>query len=136
MIAHFARIILLKQRKHLSYLFNFEDIKMSKRTTEKDLIAPSVVVLLKNTDEKGYIKSSVFREEVLKLIRPKLTVMDKSHLPSRPVSRIQQTLMNMVSHRVLEKEGLATYIPSKGMFKVRAKTKNVAMKMLTEGFKV
>ena len=46
------------------------------------------------------------------------------------------TLMNMVSHRVLEKEGLATYIPSKGMFKVRAKTKNVAMKMLTEGFKV
>ena len=79
---------------------------MSKRTTEKDLIAPSVVVLLKNTDEKGYIKSSVFREEVLKLIRPKLTVMDKSHLPSRPVSRIQQTLMNMVSHRVLEKEGL------------------------------
>lgn len=78
---------------------------MSKRTTEKDLIAPSVVVLLKNTDEKGYIKSSVFREEVLKLIRPKLTVMDKSHLPSRPVSRIQQTLMNMVSHRVLEKEG-------------------------------
>ena len=136
MIAHFARITLLKQRKHLSYLLNFEDIKMSKRTTEKDLIAPSVVVLLKNTDEKGYIKSSVFREEVLKLIRPKLTVMDKSHLPSRPVSRIQQTLMNMVSHRILEKEGMATYIPSKGMFKVRAKTKNVAMKMLTEGFKV
>ena len=53
MIAHFARITLLKQRKHLSYLLNFEDIKMSKRTTEKDLIAPSVVVLLKNTDEKG-----------------------------------------------------------------------------------
>lgn len=136
MTAYFARITLLKQRKHLSYLSNFEDIQMSKRTTEKDLIAPSVVVLLKNTDEKGYIKSSVFREEVLKLIRPKLTVMDKSNLPSRPVSRIQQTLMNMVSHRVLEKEGLATYIPSKGMFKVRAKTKNVAMQMLTEGFKV
>lgn len=105
---------------------------MIKRTSEKDLIAPAIVVLLKNADEKGCISSSDFRKHMMKLIRSRLTVADKELLPSRPVSRIEQTLMNLVSHRALDKRGLTKYNTSTGVFKVRAKTRDLAISALAE----
>lgn len=104
------------------------------RTTEKDLIAPAIVALLNNVDEKGRVHSSTLRADILKLVRRGLTKYDKSMLPSRNVSRINQTIMNLISHRTLDKMGLASYNTKTGMFKVRAKARQVAVKSISQAF--
>lgn len=104
------------------------------RTTEKDLIAPAIVALLNNVDDKGCVHTDVLRADILKLVRRGLTKYDKSVLPSRNVTRINQTIMNLISHRTLDKLGLAAYNEKTRTFKVRAKSRQIAMQSLAQVF--
>lgn len=105
------------------------------RTTEKELIGPAIVTLLKHADKNNNVSSEIFRASLLKMVNRNLTKLDKELLPSREIPRIKQTIMNLVSHRTLDKLGVAVYNGRHGTFKVRAKARKMAIQALADSYK-
>lgn len=111
-------------------------IKKSRRerTTEKELIAPAVITLLKLADKNGNVSSAEFRSNLLKMVYSRLTKKDKEKLPSRNIMRVEQTIMNLVSHRTLDRKGLAAFNVRHGTFKIRAKARDMAISSLSKSY--
>jgi hypothetical protein len=77
------------------------------RTTEKDLIDPAVALIAKYGDRDIGLEISVLAKKLRELIKP--TPEDLLPLKGRKDDRLSQVIRNLVSHRALEKRGLAVY---------------------------
>lgn len=77
------------------------------RTTEADLIDPAVALIAKYGDEEMGLEISVLAKKLRELIKP--TAEDLMPLKGRKDDKLSQVIRNLVSHRALEKRGLALY---------------------------
>lgn len=77
------------------------------RTSERDLIIPALEVLLISDGNRYLVETRVLTRELRKRIKP--TLADKEMLKGRNDDRLSQVIRNLVSHRTLEKQGLAIY---------------------------
>ena len=84
---------------------------VNERTLEADLIDPSIALIARFGDEENGLEISVLAKKLREIIRP--TAADLMQLKGRKDDRLSQVIRNLVSHRTLEKRGLATY--RKGM---------------------
>lgn len=77
------------------------------RTREGDLIDPVLRLILKHRDESGGLDITkidrLLREQIA------LTEIDKTILKGRKDDKFSQVVRNLVSHRTLERDGLAEY---------------------------
>lgn len=77
------------------------------RTSEADLIDPAVALIAKYGDEEIGLEIPVLAKKLRELIKP--TPEDLMPLKDRRDDRLSQVIRNLVSHRALEKRGLAIY---------------------------
>lgn len=79
----------------------------SRRVREKDLIEPVLQLIADHRDKYGGLDIS----SIDRLLRQKLSLSteDKVILKRRKDDRFSQVVRNLVSHRTLEKSGLAEY---------------------------
>jgi hypothetical protein len=85
------------------------------RIREKDLIEPVLKLIAEyGDDEKGLEISEI--DHMLRK-RMVLSDLDKETLKGRRDDRFSQVVRNLVSHRTLEKRGLAEYHKEYGSFK-------------------
>ena len=77
------------------------------RTKESDLIDPALALIAKYGDEELGLEISVLAKKLRQIITP--TAEDLLPLKGRKDDRLSQVIRNLVSHRTLEKQGLATY---------------------------
>lgn len=79
----------------------------SSRTREKDLVVPALRAIRDNRDLDGILPTGDLAFILRGSITP--TPADKEILKGRGDDRLSQVIRNLVSHRTLEKKGLATY---------------------------
>ncbi len=77
------------------------------RTVEADLIDPSIALIERYGDEESGLEITVLARKLREVIKP--TEADLLPLKGRKDDRLSQVIRNLVSHRALEKRGLATY---------------------------
>lgn len=77
------------------------------RTREVDLVDPAVALIAKFGDVEYGLEISVLAKKLREIIRP--TAYDLVPLKGRNDDRLSQVIRNLVSHRTLERRGLATY---------------------------
>ncbi|WP_143540691.1 hypothetical protein [Rhizobium sp. L43] len=77
------------------------------RTSETDLINPAIALIARYGDEENGLEIAVLAKKLREIIRP--TAADLMPLKGRSDDRLSQVIRNLVSHRALEKRGLATY---------------------------
>lgn len=77
------------------------------RTKESDLIDPALALIAKYGDEEFGLEISVLAKKLREIIKP--APEDLLPLKGRKDDRLSQVIRNLVSHRTLEKQGLATY---------------------------
>lgn len=77
------------------------------RTKETDLIDPAIALIAKFGDIDNGLEVSVLAVKLREVIRP--TAADLMPLKGRKDDRLSQVIRNLVSHRTLEKAGLAVY---------------------------
>ena len=77
------------------------------RTFERDLLLPALQALAES--ERADIGLST--KELAQTLRRKIvpTAKDMEKLPSRNDDRLSQVIRNLISHRTLERKGLAIY---------------------------
>lgn len=78
--------------------------KMIDRTLENDIIFPALLII----SEHGAVSTSKLADTLEKLYRP--TGEDAQILKNRSDRKIRQIVRNLVSHRKLDKMGLAKYV--------------------------
>lgn len=78
-----------------------------KRTREADLVDPALALIAKYGDEDLGLEISILARKLRELVNP--TTADLLPLKGRKDDRLSQVIRNLVSHRTLEKKGLATY---------------------------
>lgn len=78
-----------------------------RRIRERDLIEPVLRLILTHSDVSGGLE--VTRIQNLLRERMTLSVEDRKILKGRKDDRFSQVVRNLVSHRTLEKGGLAEY---------------------------
>ena len=80
---------------------------MANRTSERELIEPALRLLA----EPQNLHRGLATEDLAKRLRQAAvpTAEDLQILPSRKDDRLSQVIRNLISHRTLEKRGLATY---------------------------
>ncbi len=92
------------------------------RTSERELIIPALKILAKSATASRGITTRDMARELRATIEP--TVEDLKILKGRKDDRLSQVIRNLVSHRALEKRGLATYqkdpIDGRGYYKLTA----------------
>lgn len=78
------------------------------KTREKDLVIPALRAIYKYGDKDGFLLTSVLS----KVLRQNIPVrrLDSVILKGRKDDRLSQVIRNLISHRTLEKKGLATYV--------------------------
>lgn len=77
------------------------------RTREVDLIDPAIALIAKYGDGEFGLEISVLAKKLRELIPA--TPEDLKPLAGRKDDRLSQVVRNLVSHRTLEKRGLAVY---------------------------
>lgn len=77
------------------------------RTREVHLIEPAIALIAKYGDAENGLEISVLAEKLREVIKP--SAEDLMPLKGRTDDRLSQVIRNLVSHRTLEKRGLATY---------------------------
>jgi len=77
------------------------------RTREVDLIDPALAVIAKYGDEDLGLEISVLAKKLREIVKP--TNEDLLPLQGRSDDRLSQIIRNLVSHRTLDKKGLAEY---------------------------
>ncbi|KAB2752518.1 hypothetical protein [Brucella anthropi] len=77
------------------------------RTREVDLIDPAIAVIAKYGDEELGLEISVLAKKLREILKPKED--DLLPLHGRSDDRLSQIIRNLVSHRTLDKKGLANY---------------------------
>src|ERR1700741_5048378 len=77
------------------------------RTKEADLVDPALALIAKYWYEELGLEISVLARKLREVITP--TAVDLLPLKGRKDDRLSQVIRNLVSHRTLEKKGLATY---------------------------
>jgi hypothetical protein len=80
---------------------------VNERTSEADLIDPAIALIAKFGDEENGLEITVLAKKLREVIQP--TAIDLLPLKGRKDDRLSQVIRNLVSHRALEKSGLATY---------------------------
>ncbi len=80
---------------------------VNERTSETDLIDPAIALIAKFGDEENGLEITVLAKKLREIVQP--TVIDLIPLKGRKDDRLSQVIRNLVSHRTLEKRGLATY---------------------------
>ncbi len=85
---------------------NFRKMKGG-RTSERNLIIPALTVLFNNGGNEHIVETKILTSELRKHINP--THADQELLKGRSDDRLSQVIRNLVSHRTLEKQGLALY---------------------------
>ncbi|MGI8395363.1 hypothetical protein FY150_14055 [Agrobacterium tumefaciens] len=80
---------------------------VNKRTKESDLIDPAIALIAKFGDIENGLEISVLAHKLRKTVSP--TEADLMSLKNRKDDRLSQVIRNLVSHRTLEKRGLAIY---------------------------
>lgn len=80
---------------------------VNKRIRERELIEPVLTLISKFGDEYGGLDVT----QIDRLLREKLPLSaeDREILKGRKDDRFSQVVRNLVSHRTLEKQGLANY---------------------------
>jgi len=77
------------------------------RTRERELIIPSLKILMEYGADKQLVPTKLLAKELRQVIE--LTPADRILLKNRSDDRFSQVIRNLVSHRTLEKKGLAVY---------------------------
>lgn len=77
------------------------------RTTERNLILPALIVLFNNGGSNHIVKTKILTKKLRERINP--TPKDQKMLKGRNDDRLSQVIRNLISHRTLEKQGLASY---------------------------
>lgn len=77
------------------------------KTREVDLIDPALALIAKYGDEDLGLEIAVMAKKLRNAIQP--TPEDLLPLKGRKDDRLSQVIRNLVSHRTLEKRGLANY---------------------------
>lgn len=77
------------------------------RIKETDLIDPAVALIAKYGDPEYGLEISVLSKKLREIINP--APEDLLPLKGRKDDRLSQVIRNLVSHRTLEKRGLARY---------------------------
>ncbi|WP_150129967.1 hypothetical protein [Sinorhizobium sp. RAC02] len=80
---------------------------VNERTLEADLVDPAIALISRYGDIENGLEISVLAKKLREIIRPKPA--DLAQLKGRKDDRLSQVIRNLVSHRTLEKRGLATY---------------------------
>ncbi|WP_136657100.1 hypothetical protein [Nitratireductor sp. XY-223] len=85
---------------------------VNQRIRERDLIEPVLRLIVLHGDDEGGLNVTKLDE----LLREQLTlsVGDREILTGRKDDRFSQVVRNLVSHRTLEKRGLAEYRTKEG----------------------
>ena len=79
----------------------------SNRTRERDLIIPALKILMEYGADKQLVPTKLLAKELRRVIE--LSPADRILLKGRNDDRFSQVIRNLVSHRTLEKKGLAVY---------------------------
>ena len=95
---------------------------MEKRILEKDIILPALIIISENIA----ISTGYLADKLERLYQP--TGSDADILKNRNDMKIRQIVRNLVSHRTLEKKGLATYYG--GILVITAEGKNYVARNL------
>lgn len=77
------------------------------RTSEADLVDPAIALIARFGDEENGLEISVLAKKLREIIQP--SPEDLVTLKGRRDDRLSQVIRNLVSHRTLEKRGLAAY---------------------------
>jgi len=87
------------------------------RVLERDLLEPAVEIIAKFGDPDHGLAIS----EMAPLLRNRFTpsAQDLEQLRNRLDDRLSQIIRNLVSHRTLEKEGLAVFVKENGAHRGR-----------------
>lgn len=80
------------------------------RTKEADLIEPAIALISVFGDNELGLDVTVLAAKLRGLVKP--TTEDLVILAGRKDDRLSQVIRNLVSHRTLEKKGLARYVNS------------------------
>ncbi|TIX43628.1 MAG: hypothetical protein E5V36_11550 [Mesorhizobium sp.] len=77
------------------------------RTLEYDLIMPALKILADSEHPETGMTTAELAKKLREQIKP--TAEDREPLQGRKDDRLSQVIRNLVSHRTLERRGLATY---------------------------
>ncbi len=77
------------------------------RIKERDLIAPALRIIAEFGDAEFGLESAVLAKKLRESLQPSQD--DLEILEGRKDDRLSQVIRNLVSHRTLEKKGLAKY---------------------------
>ncbi|WCK02200.1 hypothetical protein [Agrobacterium tumefaciens] len=80
---------------------------VNERIKESDLIDPAIALIAKFGDIENGLEISVLAHKLRSIVNP--TEADLLSLKNRKDDRLSQVIRNLVSHRTLEKRGLAIY---------------------------
>jgi len=80
---------------------------VNNRTSEADLVDPAVAIIAMFGDVENGLEIAVLGKKLRDAIHP--TEFDLLPLKGRKDDRLSQVIRNLVSHRTLERRGLATY---------------------------
>lgn len=96
---------------------------MASRTREINLIMPALRLLKECQDPNQGLSTFDLRRQLRMSIEP--TAADLEPLKNRADDRLSQVLRNLISHRTLERKGLATYyrdpITNEGFYRLTKK---------------
>lgn len=84
-----------------------EHYMVNERTLEADLVDPAIALIARFGDAENGLEISVLAKKLRELVKPHPA--DLAPLKGRRDDRLSQVIRNLVSHRTLEKRGLATY---------------------------
>jgi len=77
------------------------------KTRERDLIFPALKILYEYGADDQLVPTKILTKELRMSVPP--TPADRIQLKGRKDDRFSQVVRNLVSHRTLERKGLATY---------------------------
>jgi hypothetical protein len=77
------------------------------KTSERDLIVPALKILFEYGADDQLVPTKILTKELRIAVQP--TPADRIMLKGRKDDRYSQVVRNLVSHRTLERKGLAVY---------------------------
>ncbi|MDQ0997757.1 hypothetical protein QFZ34_002939 [Phyllobacterium ifriqiyense] len=77
------------------------------RIRENDLIIPALRLIAAFGDSEFGLESTVLAKKLREIVRP--SAEDREILGGRKDDKLSQVIRNLVSHRTLERKGLAKY---------------------------